>query len=360
MAMGDLAGLQLGLELLDVRVVLGRACQNLHVSPPDVALAGQIVHDPLLDGDLGGGRAPRLPRDPLVQLRVASAGLLDVLGGELVALLLHEIAHELLGQLEHVPAGLVLVLEPEARGVRSVHLIHEQDSAVHVPELVLRVHQDEPALLGELGAALVELERPVDEFIPDIAHEPPCPLGREGLVVARLRLRRGGDDGLLQLAALDEFSALHHRGRDREAVLPLERPRLDVPPSRARQIPPHHHFHGEDLGLFGHYHVGVGPVQHVMGDEVLRLAEPPHRDRVQNGPLVGDEHGQHPVKHRDAVRGHQKALVARDVVVPHLALDELPQLGQVPVGQRVRASVGESHRPAPPSRSGCGTRLDSR
>src|SRR5690606_24450348 len=117
-----------------------------------------------------------------------------------------EVPHGLLVQRGLAAADRVLVLRPEAGGVRRQHLVDQEQRAVReLAELELRVRDDDALLGGQRAPALVDGEAAVAERGGQLLAHALCHLReRDVLVVALLGLGRGREDRRVQPLALDE------------------------------------------------------------------------------------------------------------------------------------------------------------
>ena len=228
-----------------------------------------------------------------------------------------ELLVDVLGVLSGGESRLVGGGDPVSGGVGRVDLVDEADHAVLVlAELVLGVHQDQSVLVGHLlpeGEELLGLAAAVVPVL--LAHEAALHhvLGGDELVV-HVGLGGGGDQVLPQLLVL-----LQALGEVDAAV--LAHAVLVVGPERggggAGDVAAHHELDGERGALAADGDVRVGHGQHVIGHDVLGVAEPPGGGEVQHLALEG--HGaQLAVEAGHAVGGDQHHLVVALEAVAHL------------------------------------------
>ena len=278
----------------------------------------------------------------LVELDVAVGNALHELVGHLGHLLsglAHEaavdepLAHELLGELAlGLALGellLVAVGIEVARRVGSVDFVNQIDLATPLAELVLGVHEDEPALGSNLRTALEERTGVLFHLLVVLAADDALGdnlVARDVLVVSGFGLRGGGDDGdgelLVLLHAFGKGDATERAG----AVLVLA-------PGATGKVAADNHLYAEALAFQtdGYHRVGRG--EFPVGDDVGRVVEELGGNLVEHLSLEGDALGQDDVEGRDAVGSDHDHQVVVDVIdVADFAVIDAFLSGEVEVG----------------------------
>src|SRR5690606_1747311 len=146
------------------------------------------------------------------------------------------VPNRLLVQRRLRPAGDVALPRPESGRVRGQHLVDQEERAVRgVPELELRVRNDDVRLGRDDLASLVEREAQATEGAGERVAEPlPHGVERDVLVVALLGLGGRGEDRRVEALALDQA------GRQRLARQGAAPPVLG--PGRAGEVAADHAF----------------------------------------------------------------------------------------------------------------------
>jgi len=204
-------------------------------------------------------------------------------------------------------ALFVALGEPVAAGVGGMDLVDEQDITVGVlAELVFGVHQDQAMLPGHLLPEGKQLQG---------VRAGGLPVRLGGGAVVFLVLGGGGQDRLLQDGVL--FQAV---GQRVPAV--VADPVSVVGPQGSAggpgDIAPDDHLDGKHLAFPGHQDVGVGNLDDVVVNDVLRLLEPPGAGDIECLSFERDRR-QHPVEGALAVGGDEDEPVPQVIGIPDLA-----------------------------------------
>ena len=205
-------------------------------------------------------------------------------------------------------------------------LVDDDDLAVlRLAELVLRVHQDEPALRAELLAGGEERQCDLGGSIElsrgDAAHRDDLLARGRHVVLALRRLRGRREERALEALVLLQPLGELVTAEDALAGLVV---RPHARRGRARDVRTNDHLDGQRRAVDALEDVRIRHADEVVLRHVLRLLEPPRRETVQHLPLERDR-AQDAIERTDAIADDDETPAVTAVVVADLALVALPE-----------------------------------
>ena len=231
--------------------------------------------------------------------------------------------------------GPVLRLRPVPRGIRCEDLVDQKNFPVSLPELELRVAENDPLGFCEFRAARVDLEAALDQNLRGLFPDEILHLRtRDVDIVTVGRLGCGGEDRVRKFRGL--FQTLRQRDAADRAGF------LVVLPARPGQVSPDDAFDRKGFCFLRQrgataQEVGVPTAllrhrSRIRRDQMVRRgapAEPELGQKVEDGSLVRNSVRQDDIERGDPVGRDNEELVSQVVHLPDFAAGQVLEAGKL-------------------------------